>query len=400
MQLYDNAYPSVYEEIKTWYPVWYRDVLEMDALWRVWGGQLDAIQAGIIQAVNNNFIDYADARTIGKLEAFLGITYDGPRTLVERRAVVKAFVLGNGHIGEREIKELIGVFTSGEIAVAFINGTIAVTVTRDLGDRFQLVDCMPILKKRIPAHLGLGLTDKVLPIPFENDEHFIFISLKSGHRFTESTAIASGARLDGQERLNGTWLLNASYSGVGLVNFGARMVFLNKGDTHWGRRLDGLALLDGTWNLEASHEGIFNGLSVKALSYSPIPIANKEIASGDFLYYARAKERQGRYKLLEEKLAGTIGRNIFGFAPQALGFSKTAFTSKGGSILDKNFNAGTTLSETNSLAFSTSKLAGVIGGHTYGFSGKITADGRWPLNGSRLLNGTRTLNAIYYEEDL
>jgi len=29
MRLYDNAYPSTYEEIKTWYPAWYRDVLEM-----------------------------------------------------------------------------------------------------------------------------------------------------------------------------------------------------------------------------------------------------------------------------------------------------------------------------------------------------------------------------------
>ena len=35
MRLYDNAYPSTYEEIKTWYPAWYRDVLEMDALWQI-----------------------------------------------------------------------------------------------------------------------------------------------------------------------------------------------------------------------------------------------------------------------------------------------------------------------------------------------------------------------------
>lgn len=34
MPLYDNAFPSNYDEIKTYYPVWYFDVLEMDAVWR------------------------------------------------------------------------------------------------------------------------------------------------------------------------------------------------------------------------------------------------------------------------------------------------------------------------------------------------------------------------------
>lgn len=32
--LYPNGFPSAYEELKTFYPVFYRDVFEMDAIWR------------------------------------------------------------------------------------------------------------------------------------------------------------------------------------------------------------------------------------------------------------------------------------------------------------------------------------------------------------------------------
>ena len=157
MRLYDNAFPSTYDEIKTWYPVWYQDVLEMDAIWRVLGKRLDEIQAGIIQAIDNNFIDLADVETIKKLEEWFGIVYDGPRTLVERRSVVKAFIVGNGHIGQEQIKEIIATFIDGKIEIELIGGMIQITVTRDVVDRFNLYDCRLILDKRIPAHLRISL---------------------------------------------------------------------------------------------------------------------------------------------------------------------------------------------------------------------------------------------------
>ena len=44
--LYPNGFPSAYEELKTFYPVFYRDVFEMDAIWRAAGGGLDEIEDG------------------------------------------------------------------------------------------------------------------------------------------------------------------------------------------------------------------------------------------------------------------------------------------------------------------------------------------------------------------
>lgn len=172
MLLYDNAYPSVYEEIKTWYPVWYRDVLEMDAIWRVWGGQLDEIQAGIIQAIDNNFINHCDIQTLGKFEEFLGIQYDGARTVDERRRAIRAYFIGGNHIGKKEIQELISIFTDGaaselEFAPSKETGKnrLTIYVDRKPGPQIRYGDIFAALGRKIPAHLVFELMLKyTIPI--------------------------------------------------------------------------------------------------------------------------------------------------------------------------------------------------------------------------------------------
>ena len=106
MRLYDNAPSSAYEELKTFYPVWYREVLEMDAIWHALGMHLDGLRDGVIKAVDNCFINTANEDTIAQLENFLYITYEGKRTIEERRALVASFFIGNGHIGNRKSKNL------------------------------------------------------------------------------------------------------------------------------------------------------------------------------------------------------------------------------------------------------------------------------------------------------
>ena len=249
MRLYENAFPDVYEEIKTWYPVWYREILEMDALWRVWGKHLDEIQAGIIRAVDNNFIGYADAQTITKLEHFLDVDYDGPRTLAERRDVIKAFFIGQGRIGRREITDLIAVFTNGEIEVAFFEGTIQITVTRNFGDRFNLFDCRLVLDRRIPAHLDLSLIDKLLPVTAINEGVFIFCGLNMNIAVRNLTAqqIGSGVLLDGEMWLDGTWKLDTSRrSGFCLTD-----MRISIGTAH-SYRLTGALIIDNRWRLDGT----------------------------------------------------------------------------------------------------------------------------------------------------
>jgi hypothetical protein len=239
MRLYEHAWPSKYEEIKTWYPVWYREFLEMDALWRAFGGQLDEAQAGIVQAVDNNFIDFADAQALTRLESFLGIEYDGPRTPVERRNVLKAFVVGNGHIGQKQIKELVSAFTDGEIEIALAGGMVRVAVTRDFGDRFSLYDCHLVLDRRIPAHLALELVDRLVPVRAANRGLFAFEVFEAGFSAREGSALASGPAL-------GLAGFGAGLRAAHAYGFAGRIVI----DSRWA--LDGKYALDGSRSLTSA----------------------------------------------------------------------------------------------------------------------------------------------------
>ena len=206
-------------------------MLEMDALWRVWGMHLDDIQAGIIQAADNNFFDFADAQSIGKLEKFLDISYDGPRSLVERRNVVKAYVAGSGHIGQKEIKDMISAFTDGDIALSLVGGAIHITVTRDYGDRFNLYDCHIVLDKRIPAHLALSVIDRCLPVSLVNEERLVFRNFKARFALSVRKVIVTGPILDGEYILDGAWPLDSLILFQGLVyaGFAAKSRLKNTG---------------------------------------------------------------------------------------------------------------------------------------------------------------------------
>lgn len=397
MKLYENAYPSVYEEIKTWYPVWYRDVFEMDALWRVWGGQLDEIQAGIIRAVDNNFIDYADAETLTKWETLFNVTYDGPRTLAERRNLLKALLLGMGHIGQKEIKEIISVFTNGQIEVQLIGGMIRITVTRDFGDNFNLYDCNYILDNKIPAHLALDMVDKLLPVSAFTDNRFIFRDLRLALAVQNRCLIRDGVQLNGEKTLDGTWLLDSIRPGLQFPAFYAaiaipknhgeyapraldfseyklrngfdlsvglapalraensfdfsyldsafKTAFHNYGVQLQGVGLNGKYELDGTWNLDAEKDAILSGIAPRKLSMAGYSIQNSFETSARLLLTASAAQ-QG------------------------------------------NLRQGLTT------------IQGLGASQSFGLSGSVVMDGRWTLNGDFILNGAMNLAQIYEQEDL
>ena len=159
MRLYDNSFPSHLEEIQSWYPVWYREVFEMNAIWEAWGRQLDDVRAGVIRAVDNNLILLADARTISRLEVFLNITHDEPRTLEERRSLILAHFMGRGRIGRKEIIYLLSVISDSEISVCFWNSILEILFTYTHGVGFAPTpnDFERILGSRLPAHLATHL---------------------------------------------------------------------------------------------------------------------------------------------------------------------------------------------------------------------------------------------------
>lgn len=156
MNLYKNAFSTTYEEIKGFFPNWYADVKEMDAIWRAQGAQFDGVRAALNQIVSNAYVATADEYTIGELERFLRITPYVGQSLEERRQVVSLTLNAADHIGAPEIRDIVSKFTDGgNVSVNFAAGVIAVYVeyTRICSH----MSCYKALLNAIPAHLSLDM---------------------------------------------------------------------------------------------------------------------------------------------------------------------------------------------------------------------------------------------------
>ena len=161
--LYPNGFPSAYEELKTFYPVFYRDVFEMDAIWRAAGGGLDEIEDGVDAVVNNNFVSLMDTDTLAQMENFLGIPLNQKRTLEARRKLVALYFIGGNHIGSQEIKDIVFGYTGASSSVEFKNSRIYVKLFPNDNSTFLSSDVMECLKRKIPAHLSLSLVLAYIP---------------------------------------------------------------------------------------------------------------------------------------------------------------------------------------------------------------------------------------------
>lgn len=111
MRFYGNQFGSSYEELISYYPRYYRDVLEMVAILNAQGKLLDDAKAQIEQNYLNNFIEHMDEAAISDLEEFLEIHNDGTKTLDERKKIIKPYFAGFGRISSATIKEMIAAYS-------------------------------------------------------------------------------------------------------------------------------------------------------------------------------------------------------------------------------------------------------------------------------------------------
>lgn len=163
IRVYDIAPKSYHDELASWFPAWYRNVLEMDALWQTWGALLDQLQADILRVLNNNFLLHCDEETIKMWEDFLGITMASPRNLENRRRFVMMHFGGFGKCSATKIQGIIKQYTGSKSTVSFEpmddDGNHWLNVQMERGDAETLYvgDVQFILDKIIPAHLPHSL---------------------------------------------------------------------------------------------------------------------------------------------------------------------------------------------------------------------------------------------------
>lgn len=156
MKFYQKYFKNNYEELLTYYPRYYREIFEMVEILKAHGKIADALEENIERVFFNNFILTADETTIQIWEQdILNITYQKKLTLEQRKNVIIALLCGHGHIGEPEIREIIKNYTPNAVAVDFNKGRISILID---GIVFDEINLYHTLLKRIPAHLGLGVS--------------------------------------------------------------------------------------------------------------------------------------------------------------------------------------------------------------------------------------------------
>ncbi len=196
LTFYEKAFANNYEELITYYPAFYQQVYEMQEILKAQGKLADGVENGIERAYLNNFIDYADAETIGNLETFLKLDYNKAKSMEMRRRIIKAHFVGNGKMSASLIKNMIQAYTDAEIDIelkayndntgetrylyldgqTLCNGArlldetgtktysgeiqaLYITLYRDGTQKVYTSDILNLLESKLPAHLVFILAD-------------------------------------------------------------------------------------------------------------------------------------------------------------------------------------------------------------------------------------------------
>lgn len=155
MSYLNPPYDNNFKELCAAMPLFYLDVREMRAILRAQGRLLDGICAGTEEIVDANFILTANEATIRQWERVFKITYKGRPTLDQRRRVVIGYIIGFGHIGEKEIRAIIAQYTPNHVDFDFQRGNIIIFIDGEIFDEDNMLNT---LLRRIPAHLCLNIT--------------------------------------------------------------------------------------------------------------------------------------------------------------------------------------------------------------------------------------------------
>lgn len=162
MRLYDNAPQNYHDECASYFPRWYREVREMDAIWQVNGAMLDQARKDILQVLDNAGIVGCDYDTVHKLEEWLDIRFSSPRTDEARKAYLLAQIAGLGHCSRTKIQSIIRQYTGAESTVTFEKiddaGNYGLIVEFDRGNMtsFYLDDVNEAVRRIMPCHIQYG----------------------------------------------------------------------------------------------------------------------------------------------------------------------------------------------------------------------------------------------------
>ncbi len=169
MSMFSPFWKCNYDEMITFYPRFYREVFEMDAILRAEGRLADNVLSGIDKMLMNNFIDTMDEETLARLETFLDIAMIRERTPDERRRYIKSFIAGMGKVSQTRIAEMIRTYTETQAICDLSpfdkekNNRLEIKFERGRVPVIYISDIYTLLAKMLPAHIKYAVTMNLTP---------------------------------------------------------------------------------------------------------------------------------------------------------------------------------------------------------------------------------------------
>lgn len=157
LNLLNSSFKCSYDELITYYPLFYRNVREMDEILKAQGRLADGLENGIEQIFSDCFIDTADKSVITQFEKMIGINGDG-KSLEERRSLVKSHLVGTGKISASLIREMVRAYTGAGSECSFKNSRLSVSVERGVKDTISFESLSELLSAKLPAHIAFDLS--------------------------------------------------------------------------------------------------------------------------------------------------------------------------------------------------------------------------------------------------
>lgn len=163
-----------YEIMKSYYPRFYDNIKEMQAILYAQGKVLDEAEVFLEMVLNNMFIEFMDEDKLSIIENYLKITHTEKQSLEQRKNIVLAHFRGFGKISGSVIDEQSQIYnlnadTTFNQKDEHGNYILRIKLKIPKGSNYfsDYISCIKILDIRIPAHLY-----KIYEVLMESDSVF------------------------------------------------------------------------------------------------------------------------------------------------------------------------------------------------------------------------------------
>ena len=127
----------------------------VNELMKSFGSELDSIDAGILQFIDNLFLDTANEKGLIFYEKELQLTPNESQSISDRASAISAKWRSKGKVDIKLIQAVADAWENGKVEVDFIGGKIQATFTSGYGIPKDLKGLEIALDEIKPAHIPI-----------------------------------------------------------------------------------------------------------------------------------------------------------------------------------------------------------------------------------------------------